>query len=109
MARITVEDCLKRVDNRFKLVNAAARRVRQLREGSEYLVVSPKNEDIVVALREIAAGKVIVQQAAERQADVEAAEEELSVEAAEEGSAAAEVAAEAEGETEQAEENDTEN
>jgi DNA-directed RNA polymerase subunit omega len=36
----------------------AARRVRQIREGSEYLVSSPKNEDIVVALREIAAGKV---------------------------------------------------
>ena len=60
MARITVEDCLKRVENRFLLVNMAARRVRQIREGSEYLVSSPKNEDIVVALREIAAGKVIL-------------------------------------------------
>jgi DNA-directed RNA polymerase subunit omega len=38
----------------------AAARVRQIREGSEYLVSSPKNEDIVVALREIAAGKVVV-------------------------------------------------
>ena len=56
MARITVEDCLKRVPNRFMLVNIAAQRVRQIREGSEYLVSSPKNEDIVVALREIAAG-----------------------------------------------------
>ncbi len=36
-----------------------AKRVRQIREGSDYLVYSPKNEDIVVALREIAAGKVI--------------------------------------------------
>ncbi|HDI59537.1 MAG TPA: DNA-directed RNA polymerase subunit omega [Desulfobacteraceae bacterium] len=59
MARITVEDCLKRVNNRFKLVNMVARRVRQIREGSEYLISSPKNEDIVVALREIAAGKVV--------------------------------------------------
>jgi DNA-directed RNA polymerase subunit omega len=59
VARITLEDCLKRVDNRFKLVHMAASRVRQIREGSEYLVSSPKNEDIVVALREIAAGKVI--------------------------------------------------
>ncbi len=58
MARITVEDCLKRVNSRFRLVHMAARRVRQIREGSEYLVSSPKNEDIVVALREIAAGKV---------------------------------------------------
>jgi DNA-directed RNA polymerase subunit omega len=38
----------------------AARRVRQIREGSEYLVSSPKNADIVVALREIAAGKIIL-------------------------------------------------
>ena len=58
MARITIEDCLKRVDNRFKLVHMAAARVRQIREGSEYLVSSPKNEDIVVALRELAAGRV---------------------------------------------------
>ena len=58
MARITVEDCLKRVPNRFLIVNMAAKRVRQIREGSEYLVSSPKNEDIVVALRELAAGKV---------------------------------------------------
>jgi DNA-directed RNA polymerase subunit omega len=58
VARITVEDCLKRVNSRFRLVHMAARRVRRIREGSEYLVSSPKNEDIVVALREIAAGKV---------------------------------------------------
>ncbi len=58
MARITVEDCLKRVPNRFLLVHMVSRRVRQIREGSEYLVNSPKNEDIVIALREIAAGKV---------------------------------------------------
>ena len=58
MARITVEDCLKRVENRFVLVNMTAKRVRQIREGAEYLVNSPKNEDIVVALREIAAGKI---------------------------------------------------
>ena len=58
MARITIEDCLKRVPNRYQLVNITANRVRQIREGSEYLVSSPKNEDIVVALREIAAGKI---------------------------------------------------
>mgnify|MGYP006307276123 FL=1 len=58
MARITIEDCLKRAANRFLLVHMAARRVRQIREGSEYLVSSPKNEDIVVSLREIAAGKI---------------------------------------------------
>ncbi|MCG6907767.1 MAG: DNA-directed RNA polymerase subunit omega [Desulfobacteraceae bacterium] len=61
MARITIEDCMKRVPNRFLLVHMAAKRVRQIREGSEYLVSSPKNEDIVVSLREIAAGKVFIQ------------------------------------------------
>ncbi|MDZ7579355.1 MAG: DNA-directed RNA polymerase subunit omega [Deltaproteobacteria bacterium] len=58
MARITVEDCLKNVHNRFLLVNMVAKRVRQIREGSEYLVSAPKNEDIVISLREIAAGKI---------------------------------------------------
>ncbi len=59
MARITIEDCLKKVPNRFFLVNMVAKRVRQIREGSDYLVSSPKNEDIVVSLREIAAGKIV--------------------------------------------------
>jgi DNA-directed RNA polymerase subunit omega len=58
VARITVEDCLKKIDNRFLLVNMVAKRVRQIREGSDYLVSSPKNEDVVVALREIAAGRI---------------------------------------------------
>jgi DNA-directed RNA polymerase subunit omega len=44
------------------LVHAAAKRVRQMREGSQYLVQSPKNEDIVIALREIGAGKVRVRE-----------------------------------------------
>ncbi len=59
VARITIEDCLEQVPNRFKLVNMVSQRVRQIREGSEFLVSSPKNEDVVVALREIAAGKII--------------------------------------------------
>ena len=58
MARITIDDCLKRVPNRFLLANMVSRRVRQIREGSEYLVSSPKNEDIVIALREVAAGRI---------------------------------------------------
>jgi DNA-directed RNA polymerase subunit omega len=60
LARITVEDCFGKVRNRFQLVHMVASRVRQIREGSEYLVSSPKNEDIVVALREIAAEKVVL-------------------------------------------------
>jgi DNA-directed RNA polymerase subunit omega len=67
MARITIEDCLKRVKNRFLLVNMAVKRVRQIREGSEYLVSSPKNEDIVVALREVAAGKITIQEKKEEE------------------------------------------
>ncbi len=62
MARITIEDCLKRVPNRFVLVNMTSKRVRQIREGADYLVNSPKNEDIVVALREIAAGKIRIKE-----------------------------------------------
>lgn len=58
MARITVEDCLKKVDNRFALIHLAAKRVRQLRKGAEPLVIC-KNKDIVVSLREIAADKVV--------------------------------------------------
>ena len=57
MARITVEDCLKKVDNRFGLIHLAAKRVRQLRKGEEPHVVC-KNKDIVTSLREIAEGGV---------------------------------------------------
>ena len=60
MARITIEDCLDKEENRFVLVHMATQRVRQLLKGSKPLVDSPENEDIVVALREIAAGKIIV-------------------------------------------------
>lgn len=59
MARITIEDCLRKIPNRFALVNMVARRVRQIREGSDYLVSSPKNEDVVISLREVAAGRII--------------------------------------------------
>jgi DNA-directed RNA polymerase subunit omega len=57
MARITVEDCLNQVNNRFALIHMAAKRVRQLRKGAEPTITS-KNKDIVVSLREIAAGQV---------------------------------------------------
>ncbi len=58
MARVTIEDCLKRVPNRFLLANMVAKRVRQIRDGSDFLLPDHDNEDIVMALREIAAGKV---------------------------------------------------
>jgi len=66
MARITVEDCLKKVDNRFELIHLSAKRVRQLRKGSEPLVQS-KNTDVVISLREIAAGEVFQVDEDERQ------------------------------------------
>ncbi len=57
MARVTVEDCLEKVPNRFMLVHLTIERVKQLRKGAPRLVKS-KNKEIVQALREIAAGKV---------------------------------------------------
>lgn len=55
MARITVEDCLKKIDNRFEMVLTAAVRARQLSSGTVARVDS-KDKPTVVALREIAAG-----------------------------------------------------
>ena len=57
MARITVEDCLEHVGNRFELVLLGARRAKQLLKGARPLVESD-NKEIVTALREIAAEKV---------------------------------------------------
>ncbi|MBI5490261.1 MAG: DNA-directed RNA polymerase subunit omega [Deltaproteobacteria bacterium] len=57
MARVTVEDCLEHVENRFALVILAAQRARHLMKKSPQLVPS-KNRPAVTALREIAAGKV---------------------------------------------------
>ena len=57
MARITVEDCLDKVASRFELVQLASIRAKQLLKGAKPLVTSD-NRDIVMALREIAAGKV---------------------------------------------------
>jgi DNA-directed RNA polymerase subunit omega len=57
MARITVEDCLGTIDNRFQLVLLAAKRAKQLLKGSRPLLDSD-NKEVVTALREIAANKV---------------------------------------------------
>lgn len=59
MARITVEDCQKRVDNRFLLVQMAIKRVRQYRDGYEAVIEDVRNKEAVTALREIAEGKVM--------------------------------------------------
>lgn len=58
MARITVEDCLEKIPNRFELIHIAAKRVKQLAKGSKPLIQNPHNKPAVVALREIAGGSV---------------------------------------------------
>jgi len=58
MARVTVEDCLDHVDNRFNLVLLASKRARQLENGVEPLVPWDNDKPTVVALREIAAGLI---------------------------------------------------
>jgi DNA-directed RNA polymerase subunit omega len=58
MARITVEDCLRNIENRFILVHMASQRTRQLLKGASPLVAAPENREVVQSLREIAAGKV---------------------------------------------------
>ena len=58
MARITVEDCLDNVDNRFQLVLVATRRARQLLNGAEACVERENDKPTVLALREIAEGKL---------------------------------------------------
>ncbi|MBC7386699.1 MAG: DNA-directed RNA polymerase subunit omega [Cryobacterium sp.] len=60
MARVTIEDCLKTVDNMYELVHIATKRARQLYKGSNALVKS-KNRVVVTSLREIAANKVRAQ------------------------------------------------
>ena len=57
MSRITVEDCRQKVENRFELVILAAKRARQLFKGAKPSIES-NNREVVVALREVAAGKV---------------------------------------------------
>ncbi len=58
MARVTVDDCLKRIPNRFQLTLAATYRARQIAMGSTPLVDAGRDKPTVVALREIAAGLV---------------------------------------------------
>ena len=58
MARISVEDCLRRVESPFSLVHAAVRRARQLQMGSKPLMQKKGDKNTVIALREIAHGLV---------------------------------------------------
>lgn len=58
MARITIDDCLTHIPNRFELTLAAAYRARQLANGASYLVDESRDKPTVIALREISEGKV---------------------------------------------------
>lgn len=74
MARVTVEDCLDNVDNRFQLVLVAAKRARQLATGKEPLVPWDNDKNTVVALREIAEGLIgpsILDEAPEPEPEIE--------------------------------------
>ncbi len=64
MARVTVEDCLEKVENRFALVHLASKRARQLRVDQDEPYVRADNKECVTALREIAAGHVFFNEAA---------------------------------------------
>ncbi len=58
MARVTVEDCLEKVSNRFSLVHLVAKRAKQIMKGAHAVVSHKDNKSVVTALREVAAGKV---------------------------------------------------
>ena len=58
MARITIEDCIKKIPNRFQLVLTATCRARQISRGSEPMVAPENDKPTVIALREIAEGHV---------------------------------------------------
>jgi DNA-directed RNA polymerase subunit omega len=70
MARVTVEDCLAKVPNRFELVLMAARRARQIEQGAEPLVPMGKEKPVVIALREIGEGKIDEERINEIQANM---------------------------------------
>jgi DNA-directed RNA polymerase subunit omega len=73
MARVTVEDCLEKVENRFALVLLAAQRTRQLMKGEEAMLESSgDNKEAVTALREIAAGLITLDDMARIRAENEA-------------------------------------
>ena len=74
MARITVEDCLENIDNRFELVLTATKRARQIGHGAEPLVKEENDKPTVIALREIAEGLIDSDRVDVLQAEIEAAE-----------------------------------
>lgn len=84
MARVTVEDCLEHVDNRFELVLLATKRARQLVKGVDPLIPWENDKPTVVALREIAEGLITNQVMEETEVTQESIDDELAAALAEE-------------------------
>jgi DNA-directed RNA polymerase subunit omega len=74
MARITVEDCLRNINNRFEMVLTATKRARQIANGAQPMVEEQNDKPTVIALREIAGGLVDAERVDVIQAEIEAAE-----------------------------------
>ncbi|RFF27307.1 MULTISPECIES: DNA-directed RNA polymerase subunit omega [unclassified Wenzhouxiangella] len=72
MARVTVEDCIEAVPNRFELVMSAAQRARMIANGADPLVEEESDKPTVIALREIAEGEVTDENIAQLQAELDA-------------------------------------
>ncbi len=71
MARVTVEDCLEKVENRFALVVLASKRTKELKRGAPLMVQGRDNREVVMALREIATGSVKARGPSQKKPDEE--------------------------------------
>ncbi len=91
MARITVEDCLEHVDNRFQLVLVATKRARQLAMGASPLIEVENDKPTVIALREIAEGKVTKAILEDEPPTLDLDDEQEHIETAEEASQDADI------------------
>lgn len=78
MARVTVEDCLDKVPNRFSLVLLVAKRTKQLMKGAELTVPLKGNKLVVSSLREVAAGNVLFHQDPSAEDPVKQIEKDLN-------------------------------
>ena len=74
MARVTVEDCLKKVDNRFALVHLVSKRAKQLLKGDQPVIQKVRNKYVVTSLREVAKGLVTF----DTEPDISRVEQDLS-------------------------------
>ncbi len=78
MARVTVEDCLEKVDNRFALVLLVSKRAKQLLKGANPMVQTKSNKYIVSSLREVAQGSVLFNIDESKMSQIEQVERDLN-------------------------------